>query len=90
VVDRRKLVEEAPEAFEIGGVEGRTAQRAELACGVLNAFRVATGEYDLGALGPCSLSRLEADSRATAEHDDRLPGELRLAAHGLAAETATA
>ena len=36
VVDRRRqLVEEPPEALEIGGVERRTAQRAELACGEL-------------------------------------------------------
>ena len=70
----RQLVEEAPEAFEIGDVECRTAQRAELACCVLDAFRVAAGEDDIGALGACLLSRLEADSRAAAKQDDCLPG----------------
>ena len=82
VVDRRRqLVEEPLEALEVGGVERRTAQRAELACGVLEAFRVAAGENDIGALGPCSPGRLEPDPRAAADHDDRLPGELRPAAH---------
>jgi hypothetical protein len=90
VVDRlRQLVEEALKALEIGGVERRTAQRADLACGMLDAFRVAAGENDLGALGPRLLSGLEAHARAAAEDNDRLPGKLRLAAHDLTAKETT-
>ena len=87
VVDRLpQLVEEAPEAVEIGGVERLTAQRADFARGLLDAVRVAAGENDLGALEPRSLSRFKTDPRAAAEQNDRLPGKLRLAAHGLPAE----
>jgi hypothetical protein len=86
VVDRRRqIVEEPLEALEVGGVACRTAQRAELACGMLEAFRVAAGENDIGALGPCSPGRLQPDPRA--DHDDRLPSELRFAAHDLTSET---
>jgi hypothetical protein len=49
VVDRRRqFVEEPLEALEVGGVERRTAQRAELPCGVLEAFRVAASENQIG------------------------------------------
>jgi hypothetical protein len=82
VVDRRRqLVEEALKPVEVGGVEGRTAERAELACGVLEALGVAARENDIGALGPCSPGRLEPDARAAADHDDGLRGKGRFAAH---------
>ena len=88
VVDRRwQLVEEPIEALEVGGVKRRNAQRAKFACGALEAFRVAGGENDIGALGPRSPGRLQPDPRAAADHDDRLPGELRFAARDLASET---
>src|SRR6202034_4133095 len=83
VVDRRRQpVEEPLEALEVGGVEGCTAERAELACGVLKALGVAAGENDMGTLGPCSHGRPETDPRAAADHDDGLSGERRLAGRG--------
>ena len=73
VVDRRRqLVEEPIEALEVGSVERRTAQRAELACGMLEAFRVAAGENQLGPLSACSSARFEPDAGTTADHDDGL------------------
>jgi len=52
VIDRLgKALEEPLETVEIGGVERRGAQRAELARGVLQALGVAAGEDDLGAFG---------------------------------------
>ena len=82
VVDRRRqLVEEALEALEVGGVKRRAAERAELACGVRQTFRVAAGENDIGTLGPCSPGRFKPDARAAADHDDRLSGKCRFAAH---------
>ena len=52
--------------------------------------RVAAGENNISALGPCSPGRLEANPRAAADHNDRLPGELWLAAQDLACETCKA
>src|SRR5262249_45656234 len=84
VVDRRgQLVEKPLEAIEVRRVEGGTAQSVELERRVLEALRVAAGEDDVGSLGACSSGCLESDSRAAADHDDGLPRQLRIAAHGV-------
>jgi hypothetical protein len=80
VVDRgRQLVEEPLEALEVGGVERRTAQRTEFVRGVLDAFRIAAGENQLGPSSACSPTRFEPDAGATADDDDGLPEEFRFA-----------
>ena len=76
VVDRRgQPVEERPEPFEVGGIEGRDARRADLGRGALEALAIAAREDDLGALGACPSGGFESDARAPADHDDGLPGE---------------
>jgi hypothetical protein len=49
----------------------------------LQAIRVARGEDQFGSLGAGTPGGLEPDAGATADHDDGLPGELRLARHVL-------
>src|SRR5262249_46145778 len=52
VVDRgREIVEERPQGRRIVGVEGRAALRAKLERRLLEAFGVAPGEDNAGALG---------------------------------------
>src|SRR5689334_7243406 len=83
VVDRRgQLVEESPESFEVGGVEGRAAQRADFAGGTLEALRVPGGENYVRPLSACSSGRFEPDAGATADDDDGLPEEFRFALDG--------
>jgi hypothetical protein len=83
VVDRcRKVLEEPREAVGVGGVEGGTAEGAELVGGVLDAVGIAAGEDDLGPFGPCPTRCLEADPGAAPNHDDGLPDQRRLALHG--------
>ena len=81
VVDRRRqLVEEPAEPDEVGGVEsGNTA--FELEAGALHALGVACRDDHLGSLLACSPSGLEADAGAATDHQERLPGELRVAPH---------
>jgi hypothetical protein len=83
VVNRRgQLVEEPPEPFEVGGVEGPGAQRVELARGALEALGIPAGEDKFGPFSACSSSRLEPDAGATADYDDGLPEEFRFALDG--------
>ena len=64
---------------EIGGVERLRAQRADLGRCLLEPVRVTAGEDDVGALGAGQPRGLQPDARAAADHDDCLPGQLRLA-----------
>jgi hypothetical protein len=41
----------------------------------------ASSQDQVGSLGAGAPGRLEADTRAAADHDDGLSGELRFAAH---------
>src|ERR1700719_1203723 len=74
--------EELLEPLKVGGVERCGAQRADLACGLLKAFRVAADKNDTRAFGSCSSGCLEPDSQAAADYDDLLPGECRCARDG--------
>ena len=78
VVDRRReFREELREAVRIGGVEGRATDRAELARGAVEALLRPAGEDDLGSLAACAPGGLEPDAGAAADHDHRLPEQLR-------------
>src|SRR5690242_1277240 len=83
VIDRRgQLVEEPPEPFEVGGVEGRAAQRSDFAGGTLEALRVPGGENYVRPLSACSSGRFEPDAGAATDHDDGLPEKFRFALDG--------
>ena len=83
MVDRgRQVTEEPLEGSRIRGVEGRGAQRVELARGALEALGIPAGEDQLGPLSACSSGRFEPDAGATADHDDGLPEEFRFALDG--------
>ena len=80
VVDRgRQVAEEPLEGGWVRGIEGRGAQRIELARGVLEALGIPAGEDHLGPLSACSPGRFEPDSGAAADHNDGLPEEFRFA-----------
>ena len=79
VVDRRRGTRRRrPEPFEVRGVEGGEALRADLLPGALEALAIAAGEDHLGAFGAGPSSGLEPDAGAPTDHDDGLPGQLRL------------
>src|SRR5215470_19105656 len=83
VVDRRtQLVEESPEAFEIESVEGRGAQRVELARGALERLGVSGSENDVCSLGARASGRFESDSGAAADDNNGLPEEFGAARDG--------
>jgi len=83
VVDRgRQVAEERLEGSRIRGVEGRSAQRGDLARGDLEPLGIAAGEDQLGPLSACSSGGFEPDAGATADHDDGLPEEFRFALDG--------
>jgi hypothetical protein len=67
VVDRgRKVTEESLEWSRIGGVEGRYAQRFELAGGALKTLGIPAGEGQPGPLSACSSGRFEPNASAAA------------------------
>jgi hypothetical protein len=77
VIDRRgQLVEEPPELFEVGRVEGRDAG-PELEADTAQAIRVARGEDHGGSLLARAPSCLEPDTRTAADHDHGLAEQLR-------------
>jgi hypothetical protein len=75
----RQVEEKSLERSRIVGVEGRGAERAELARGALQALGVPGGENHVGSLGARPSRRFEPDAGATADHDDGLPEEFRFA-----------
>jgi hypothetical protein len=82
VVDRGwEILEERLQGGRIVGVEGGGALHVELARCLLEAFGVAAGEDDAGALGAGSPGRFQPDARAAADHDDGLSEQFRLASH---------
>jgi hypothetical protein len=77
VVDRtRKLAEEPLESRGVRRVEGRDA-RSDREAGPLQPVGVAAGDDHVGAFGTSATRGLVADAGAAADHDDRLPVELR-------------
>ena len=83
VVDRGWQVAEEPiEGGRIRGIEGRSAQRIELARGAFKAHGIPPGEDHPGPLNACSPGRFEPHSGAAADHNDGLPEEFRLAPTG--------
>jgi hypothetical protein len=83
VVDRGWQVAEEPlEGGRIRGIEGRGAQRIELARGAFKAFGIPPGEDHPGPLNACSPGRFEPHAGAAADHNHRLPEEFRLAPTG--------
>jgi hypothetical protein len=78
----RQILEEPLQGRRIRRIEGRCAQRAELGRGGLQSLAMAPGEDDISPLGTCTPGRFESDARATADHDDGLPGQFRFALGG--------
>src|SRR5436305_2039838 len=72
VIDRSwQLVEKSSQLLEIGGVESGAAFRGHLAGRLRESFRVTPGHDDIRTESCCLAGSLEADTRATADHDDR-------------------
>jgi hypothetical protein len=73
VVDRGwKILEEQLEGGRIVGVEGRGALRVELERCLLEAFGIAPGEDEAGALGAGSPGGFQPDACAAADDNDGL------------------
>jgi hypothetical protein len=49
---------------------------------VLEALGIPGGEDHVGSLSACSSGRFEPDAGASADHDDRLPEQLRFPMDG--------
>ena len=80
VVDRSlEICEESLQGIQIVGVEGRGAQRSQLARRVPQPVRIAADQDHIGSLGPGAPRRLEADAGAAADHHYLLPAQLGLA-----------
>src|SRR4029453_10784907 len=80
VVDRGRQVSEEPlEGTRIRGVEGRRAQRAELARGGVPGMGIPAGEDPVGPPRTRSSGRFEPDTGAAANHYDGLPAQFRFA-----------
>src|SRR3954471_14779839 len=73
--------EEPLELIEVGGVEGGAAG-PELGAAAVQAIGVTRRDDHLGTPGPGEPGRLEPDARASADGNDRLSGEVRLALPG--------
>ena len=71
--------EERLQGRRVVRVEGGGAERSELGCRLLQPLGIAAGQDHVGALGPCAPCRLQADAGATADQDDGLAGQLRVA-----------
>ena len=68
----------------IVGVEGCDALRIELECCLLEAFGIAPGQDDAGALGAGAPGGFQADASAAADDDDGLAAQFRFALNGYA------
>jgi hypothetical protein len=76
---RWQVVKEPIEELEIGGIKGRSAQRVDLVRGTLETLWIPTREDHLGAFSACTSGRFKSYTGATADHNDSLPEEFRLA-----------
>jgi hypothetical protein len=78
VIDRvREILEERLQGGRIVGVEGRDPLRVELVRCLLEAFGIAPGEDDAGALGARSPGGFRPDAGAAADDDDSLAEQFR-------------
>jgi hypothetical protein len=83
LVDRDlEILEERLQGGRIVGVEGRAVLRVELERCLLEAFGIAAGEDDAGALGAGSPGGFQPDAGAAANDDDGLAEQFRLATGG--------
>ena len=80
MIDRSwEILKERLQAGWIVRVEGRGALRVELARCLLEAFGIAPGEDDAGALGAGSPGGFQPDAGAAADDDDGLAEQFRFA-----------
>jgi hypothetical protein len=79
VVDYREVTEETIESDRIRSVEGRGMQGINFIGSALEALGIPACEDHLGAFRTCTACRFESDTRATANHHNGLPKELRFA-----------
>ena len=77
VIDRSGTSPKPLEGCRIGGVEGRGAQRVDLAGHLAQALGVPSREDQLGSLGACATCRLSPDAGAAANHDHSLAEQVR-------------
>src|SRR6516165_4737024 len=71
VIDGRgQFAEKLSKAFEIEGVEGGRARRADFIRSTLEALGVSGSKDYLGSLGACSPGGFESDACAAADDDD--------------------
>jgi len=68
----RQILKERLQGSRIVGIEGRGALGAEFARRLFEAFAIASGEDDAGALGAGTSSGFKAYARAAANDDDDL------------------
>jgi hypothetical protein len=88
VIDRGwEILKERLQAGRIVRVEGRCAPRVELARCLLEAFGIAPGEDDAGALGAGSPGGFQPDAGAAA--DDSSGGRVRVTGHAVVPEFET-
>jgi hypothetical protein len=73
----REILKERLQGSNIVGIEGRRALGAEFARRLLEAFAIASGEHDAGALGAGTPSGFEAYASAAADDDDGLAEQFR-------------
>ena len=79
VIDgRRQLVEKPLKPVEVGRVEGGDAA-LDVESGALHTLGVACRDDHLGSLVVGATGGLQADAGAAADHEEHLPGELRVA-----------
>jgi hypothetical protein len=73
VVNRgSEILEERPQGGRIIDIEGRSLLRANLDCCFLEAFRVAAGEDNAGALGAAPPGGFQPDAGAASDDNDGL------------------
>jgi hypothetical protein len=77
-----KPVEELLQRCRVVGVEGGGAPRIDVERCSIEPLGVPAGEDHVGALGAGAAGGFEPDAGAAADHDDRLPEELRLGLGG--------
>jgi hypothetical protein len=83
MVDRAwKIPEERLQGGRIVGVEGRGAPRVELDGRLLEAFGIAPGEDNAGALGAGSPCGFQPDAGAATDDENGLAEQFRLAMDG--------
>ena len=73
----RQILKKRLQGSRIVGIEGRGALGAEFARRLFEAFAIASGEDDAGALGAGTPRGFKANARAAANDDDGLAEQFR-------------